>query len=451
MTEVLLVLLGLGLIVASGLFVAAEFSLVTVDRSTVDRAADAGEPGASGTQSALRTLSTQLSGAQLGITITSLLIGFLSRPAVAALIDGPVRSAGVPTAAVDGASIVIALILATFLTMLFGELVPKNLAIARPFETARAVQRFIRGFTYATGPVVRFSNATANWILRRLGIEPQEELASARSPEELASLVAHSARHGTLAVETATLLQRSLAFGERSAQDAMTPRERMHALHEDDMALDVMHKARETGHSRFPVLTTDGERVRGVVNIKDAMGVPYERRAEVPVTAILVEPPLVPETMELDRLLTTLRESGLHMAIVVNEFGGIDGIVTLEDLVEEIVGEVRDEHDAPEEDVWRDRDGSWLLSGLLRPDEAGRITGIVLPEDESYETIAGLVGKELKRIAEPGDVAQVGVVDREGRPLQAVLTVEQMDQLRIDWVRLRLEPIEVEDDEGDDR
>ena len=437
MIEVLLVLAAMLLVVACGAFVAAEFSFITVDRASVERAAEAGDNSARGVLSGLRSLSTQLSAAQVGITVTNLLIGFLAEPSIADLIDGPLAEAGLGESAARGVSVTLALTLATGLTMVFGELVPKNLAIARPLATARAVQRFQRGFTTVMGPIVRFLNGTANAILRRLGFEPQEELASARSAEELVSLVGRSAERGTLARETATLLQRSLAFGDRRADDVMTPRGRMHAIQVDADVLSVLREARRTGRSRFPVIPGDNDSVVGVVHIKHAMSVPPERRASVPVREVMVEPVLVPSTMELDALLETLRRGGLHMAVVVDEFGTVDGLVTLEDLIEEIVGEVRDEHDPRDDSVRHVGDDAWSLSGLLRPDEAARAVGLVLPEGDDYETLGGLIAMRVGRMPEVGDAVELATTDGDGRPYVAVLTVTRLDGLRVD--RLRLE------------
>lgn len=225
MIEILLVLASLLLVAACGAFVAAEFSFITVDRPTVERAAAGGDRQAAGVLSALGSLSTQLSGAQVGITLTNLLIGFLAEPAVARLIDGPLEAAGVPGGSVPGLSIAIALVLATTITMVFGELVPKNLAIARPLATARAVSAFHRGFTRVFRPAIRFLNNTANAILLRVGVQPQEELASARTAQELTSLVRRSAERGTLEFDTAVLLERSIAFGPpcRGRHDATRP------------------------------------------------------------------------------------------------------------------------------------------------------------------------------------------------------------------------------------
>jgi len=433
--ELLLIGIALALVVACGAFVAAEFAFVTVDRSTVDRAAESGDRSARGVQHALRHLSTQLSGAQVGITVTNLLIGYMAEPAIADLVSGPLESVGVPEGAVPAIALAIALILATGVTMIFGELVPKNLAIAAPLKTAKAVHRFQRGFTIAAGPIIRFFNGTANAILRRIGVEPQEELASARSAEELTSLVRRSADQGTLERGTATLLQRALAFGERSADEIMTPRGRVATVMEDDPVSAVVDVARESGRSRFPVLGENGA-FTGIVHVKHAVSVPFERRGEVSVGEVMDPPVLVPESLELDDLLDTLRAGGLQMALVVDEFGNVAGLVTLEDLVEEIVGEVRDEHDEAEEPARREPDGSWTLPGLLRPDEIRRIVGLQLPEDEDYETVGGLIGDRLARIPAEGDEVVLAARDEEGAEHEVTLTVLAMDELRVDRVRL---------------
>jgi CBS domain containing-hemolysin-like protein len=441
MVELLLVLVSGALILACGAFVAAEFSFVTVDRSTVDREAEAGDRRAIGVRSALRRLSTQLSAAQIGITITNLLIGFLAEPAISALLESPLGALGVSDGAVSGVALLIGFIIANGLTMVFGELVPKNLAITRPFETARTVQAFQRGFTRALGPVITGANDIANAILRKIGIEPQEELASARSPDELGSLVRRSAEQGTLELNTATLLEKSLDFGERRADDAMTPRVRVMTLAPGDPVIAVIEAARESGRSRFPVIAEGSEQVEGIVHVKHAVSVPYEKRGEVPISSVMADPVLVPSSMELDPLLTELKKVGLQIAIVVDEFGSFDGIVTLEDLIEEIVGEVRDEHDPREDPVRPIEEGVWGLSGLLRPDEIADRTGVHLPEDEDYETVAGLIAFELGRVPEQGDAVDVGAVDEEGNRLRAGLTVLTMDELRVDRVRLEVEPV----------
>lgn len=439
MTDLLLLALALLLIAACGVFVAAEFSFVTVDRAQVDRAAAAGDHAAQGVQKALRSLSTQLSGAQVGITVTNLAIGFLAEPAVSHLIRGPLESAGVPSGAVRPVATAIGLALGTFLTMIFGELVPKNLAIAKPMQTARATQRVMRAFTAATRVPIRFLNGSANAFVRRLGLEPQEELRSARSSTELASLISRSASVGTLDADTAELMERSVEFGTRTAGEIMTPRVRTLSLEEGDRALRVIELARSTGHSRFPVLDAE-DTVVGTVHVKNAVALPVHERATTRVKHLMAKPIVVPDSLRLDPLLALLRKDGFQLAVVLDEYGGHAGIVTLEDVVEEIVGDISDEHDRFGARARKRRDGSWLLSGLLRPDEVEDITGVPLPESEDYDTVAGLVLQVLGRIPERGDIAEVPVPDTsdpdEPREQLVTLTVEHMDGLRIDRVSL---------------
>jgi CBS domain containing-hemolysin-like protein len=429
------------LIVSCGLFVAAEFAFVTVDRSQVDRAAAEGDGAAQGVQKALRSLSTQLSGAQVGITVTNLAIGFLAEPAIADLINGPLASAGLPESVVHPLAIGIALTLSTVLTMLFGELVPKNFAIARPMATARATQGFQRGFTAANGWLIRLLNGSANALVRRLGVEPQEELRSARSSAELASLVQRSAEQGTLDVETAELMERSVEFGTRTAGEIMTPRVRTLTLEYGDRAAAVIERARQSGHSRFPVLDAE-DAVVGTVHVKHAVALPVPERATTRVKHIMVKPTVVPDSIRLDPLLALLRQDGFQMAVVLDEYGGHAGIVTLEDVVEEIVGDISDEHDRLGSRARQRRDGSWILSGMMRPDEVEDVTGIALPENENYDTIAGLVLQVLGRVPASGDVAEVPVPDRsdpeDPRQRLASLTVLHMDGLRIDRLALRV-------------
>jgi CBS domain containing-hemolysin-like protein len=441
MTEWLLLACALLLILGSGVFVAAEFAFVTVDRSQVNELAASGDPKARGLQQALRELSTQLSGAQVGITVTNLAIGYLAEPAIAELIDGPHAAAGVPDGAVPLVSIVLALSLSTVLTMIFGELVPKNLAIARPLEIGRALQGFQRAFTALTRLPIKVLNGSANALVRRLGVEPQEELRSARSSTELASLIQRSADYGTLDQDTAELMERSVVFGARTAGEIMTPRVRTTTVEEGDRAATVIELARKTGHSRFPVLDAE-DQVIGTVHVKHAVALPVNERATTRVKHIMARPIVVPDSLRLDPLLTLLRDDGFQMAIVLDEYGGHAGIVTLEDVVEEIVGDIADEHDRLGNRGRLRRDGTWSLSGLLRPDEVEDLTGIALPEDDAYDTIAGLMLQVLGRIPERGDIAEVPVPDRsdpeEIRERMALLSVLHMDGLRIDRVGLRV-------------
>lgn len=440
--EWLLLALAVLLVLACGVFVAGEFSLLAADRNTIEAQAAAGDRRAVGVQKAFTSLSTQLSGVQLGITVTNLAIGFLAEPAIATIIDGPLESLfGLSQSAASGVALVVALVLATGATMLFGELVPKNFAIALPVQTAKAVQGFVRGFAKAVAWPIRLFNGTANAILHRFGLEVTEELASARGPDELRSLVRRSASQGTLDAGTAALVQRSLAFGDKRAGDVLTPRTAMRTLPATATVTELIEAVTATGHSRFPVVGVSSDDVVGLVHVKHAVGVAEGARSTTPVTAVMVPPVSVPSTVDLDSLLDTLQVSGLAMAVVVDEFGGTDGVVTIEDLIEELVGEVRDEHDRYTGSVRRRPSGAWSVPGLLRPDEVTAATGITVAEGRDYDTLAGLLVLEAGRIPERGDVVEVAV---DGEEPRVRLTVERMDGRRVE--RILLEALEPEGD-----
>jgi CBS domain containing-hemolysin-like protein len=414
------------------MFVAAEFSFITVDRNRIERLAKNGDRRAQGVLQGLKTLSTQLSGSQIGITITNLAIGLLSEPAIAASIKSPLAQAGISGSLVHGVAVFIAICLATFATMVFGELVPKNLALARPVATAKFVQSMQRNFSRAMHYPILLLNGTANHILRPLHIEPQEELASARSAQELLSVVRHSAKNGVLSKETALMLARSLEFSERVAADVATPRVRVDALDLNDNVAQVVALAKDTGHSIFPVIKDNLDTVVGAVHLKNVVKIPFKDRQKVPVKQIMEPPLFMPASVELDTLLQKLRANNAQMAIIVDEFGGTDGIVTLEDLVEELVGDVRDEHDEQGQLIKQLNENSWLVSGLLRPDEASEAIGLGLPEDEDFETLGGLLMDKFEEIPEIGDSVYLDTTDQEGKRQRLKLTVRSMDGRRVD-------------------
>jgi len=442
MTAWLLLLCAVVLVLVCGVFVAAEFAMVTVDRTRVDQDAAAGDRSAAALQRALRSLSTQLSGAQIGITLTNLGIGWLSEPALATLLRSPLRAAGLSGGAVDVVALVIGLVVSSVVTMLFGELVPKNVALALPMQTAEVTRHVLSVFTAVTRGGIWLLNGSADVLVRRLGFEPQEELRSARTSAELSSLIHHSADEGTIDPDTAELMERSVEFVGRTAAEIMTPRVRQHSLDENDRAEAIIELTRRTGHSRFPVLD-ENETVVGTVHVKSAVALPVHERSTARVKHLMRPPILVPESLPLDPLLALLRSESFQLAVVLDEYGDQAGIVTLEDVVEEIVGDISDEHDPLGARARSRRDGSWLLSGLLRPDEVEDITGVPLPESEHYDTIAGLVLRALGRIPSRGEVAEVPLPpaepeEDEPAPRVATLTVEHMDGLRVDRVALRV-------------
>ncbi|MEC4017629.1 hemolysin family protein [Streptomyces sp. H27-D2] len=428
MTEVLLLLLALLLTLACGIFVAAEFSLTTIERSEVERAAENGERGADSALKAVRSLTFQLSGAQLGITVTGLVIGMLSEPSISVLLSGPLGSAGLSDSAASSVALVLGTAVSTVVLMVVGELVPKNWAISRPLPVAKKVATAQRAFSSAFRPLISHLNNTANRVVRRMGLEPAEELASARGPQELVALARHSAKEGALEQDTAELFVRTLNLAELTAENVMTPRVQVTALEVHATAEDVADATRATGLSRFPVYRGSLDKVVGVVHIKDVVAVPAERRPRHPVTELLREPLLVPESLTVDRLLDRL-SARRSMAVVIDEYGGTAGVVTLEDIVEEVVGEVRDEHDPDETPdlAPADEDAQgrkvYDADGAARMDQLRRI-GLRAP-DGPYETLAGLVATELGRIPAVGDVVEVEgwrieVVDASGRRASGV-------------------------------
>jgi len=436
----LMIVLGVLLTAGTAVFVAGEFALVALDPSVVDARAQAGDKRAGRVAKALRHLSTLLSGAQVGITLTTILLGYTMQAALNQLLSQWLSPWLGQTLAATIA-VVSALIVVNAFSMVFGELIPKNATLADPLAAAGFVTPFITGFTWLFRPLVDLLNGMANAILKRFGIEAAEEASGARSASELTALLRRSAEEGTLEVSTARLLTRSLGVDELSAVDVMTDRGRIHWLEESATAADLVALASQTGHSRFPVFGDSPDDVLGLVNLRRAIAVPYERRAQVPVTSssIMTPAPRVPETMPLASLLVELRgygeqESfGLQMAIVVDEYGGTAGVVTLEDAVEEIVGEVSDEHDRRRAGIHLDSAGRWIAPGWSRPDEFTARTTIRIPDDGPYETLGGLVMNELGRIPQIGDEVTL--------PTCTIL-VDAMEGRRV--TRVRITPVEQE-------
>ncbi|WAZ20085.1 hemolysin family protein [Streptomyces cinnabarinus] len=435
MTEVLLLLVAILLSLTCGAFVAAEFSLTTVERGQLEQAVERGERGASGALKAVRNLTFQLSGAQLGITVTNLVVGMLAEPSIARLLAGPLESLGISASTAASVALVIGTALSTVVLMVVGELVPKNWAISSPLAVAKRVGNPQRWFSAAFRPFITHLNNTANRIVRRFGVEPAEELASARGPQELAALARHSAKQGALEADTAELFVRTLNLADLTAENVMTPRVQVIALEASATCEDVANATRATGLSRFPVYRGNLDTVVGTAHIKDILAVPAGRRARVPVADLMREPLLVPESLTVDRLLDRL--SGKRtMAVVIDEYGGTAGVATLEDIVEEVVGEVRDEHDPHETPdiapAGSDDSGRALFSadGSARVDRLARV-GLRAPEGP-YETLAGLVAHELGRIPEAGDSVRVAgwrldVTDASGHRAARVLLHAPLD------------------------
>ena len=434
MNDYLLLAFAVVLTLGTGLFVASEFSLISTDRAQLMADQDAGEKGLDLPIRAVAKTSTHLSSAQLGITLTTLLTGFVAEPALTRMLSPWLTGFELSSEGIKVLSVVLAMTIATAFSFLIGELVPKNMALSAPKRVLKIVVGFQLGFTWVFSLLVRIMNDNGNWLVRKLGIEPREELSSARTADELVSMVRRSATLGSLEQDTAKLLEKTLAMSALLASDIMTPRPKMYSLERESSARDLIVLASTTGHSRFPVTGEDADDIVGVVHLKRGIGVPVERRDQVPVSALMVEPVRVPETMALDRLILQLRGRGLQFGIVIDEYGGTAGIVTLEDAVEELVGELSDEHDRQRSDLLQYADGSLAFSGLTRPAELEEF-GLSIAEDEDYDTVSGFLMSELGRIPKTGDRVEIS----GGR-----LVVLKMEARRVD--RIKFEPVVVDDE-----
>jgi CBS domain containing-hemolysin-like protein len=416
-------------------FVAGEFALVAADRTKVEHLAEQGDRGAISTLKALKTLSFQLSGAQLGITVTSLLVGFIVRPTLGAALIPLAETVGLPQDAVEGTSVVVALLLATAVQMVIGELIPKNIAVAEPLKTSSLLATPFRLVNAALRPLIVALNAAANATVRLFGIEPRDELESIVSLEELETLIQSSRRSGLLPEEDFSLLSRSITFAGKTAADALVPRTRVVGIQRDETVLELAALAVETGHTRFPVFAQDIDQIEGVVNIKSIFDLAPDDRSRTKVSSLASDAPMVPESRPLDLLLTQMRRERAHMVVVLDEYGGTAGILTLEDVLEEIVGDIEDEHDrsAPVATT-AVPEGVFILDGLWHPDEVENACGFTMPEGD-FETLGGFLMDSFGRIPGPGDQIahdrwEFKVKQMDGRRIAEVLAVRPSDEDR---------------------
>jgi CBS domain containing-hemolysin-like protein len=410
----------------TGFYVAGEFALITVDRNRMEHLAVGGDARSQSVLSALKRLSFHLSGAQLGITVTSLLVGFIVEPTIGRAM-APLVAEVAPGASLE-ISTTLALVFATAVQMVLGELMPKNLAISRPESLALGIATPFRVANGLFGPIIEGLNAAANWTVRRLGIEPREELAGVRSVQELERLIYSSRQEGVLPEEEFSLLARSISFGDKTADDALVPRVSVVSVKVTDTLGDLVRIAVATGHSRFPVCGRDIDDVVGLALVKDSYRFPADQRSDIPVTEIMQEALFVPESRPLESLLAEMRRQRRHLAIVVDEFGGTSGVITLEDLLEEIVGEIDDEYDPDDTfQLTSPPEGIHVLSGMLHPDEVREACGFEMPAGD-YETLAGFLLVLFDRIPSPGEHAayagwEFKITEMDGRRIAQVLGV----------------------------
>ncbi|WP_211374180.1 hemolysin family protein [Cellulomonas fimi] len=400
---VLSLLLGILVVLAitavTGYFVAQEFAYMAVDRSRLNARASAGDAGARRALAVTRRTSFMLSGAQLGITVTGLLVGYVAEPLIGQSLGEALGGVGVPTGVGIAVGTVLALLFSTFVQMLFGELFPKNLAIARPEPVALRLATSTTLYLKVFGWLIRVFDQASNVLLRALRIEPVHDVEHSATVRDLEHIVADSRESGDLPEDLSLLLDRILDFPERDVEHAMIPRARVDVVRIDD-SVGQVRTFMSAGHSRYPVLDDD-DQVTGVVHLQDVL---VAEHLDAAALNDLIRPAvMVPTSMRLPDALRLLTESKNPMACVVDEYGGFAGVVTLEDLAEELVGEITDEHDAAQPAyVPVADDGTWVMPGDVHIDEVERAVGHDLPRGD-YETIAGLV------IAEHGALPDVGI------------------------------------------
>ncbi|HKJ10778.1 MAG TPA: hemolysin family protein [Ornithinimicrobium sp.] len=400
------------LTVATGYFVAQEFAYVSVDRGKLQQLADDGDAASRRALDVTSRLSFTLSGAQFGITVTALLVGFAGEPLMGRGLAEAIGVTGLSAGASLTLSLAITLGLSTAVQMVLGELGPKNLAIARPVPLARALSRSTLVYLLVAGPVIALFDKTSNALLRSFGIEPVEELPQGATPEDLSRIIADSAMGGLLDEDLTTLLGRGLAFRGHAAEEVMTPRIDVQTVQADEPASRVLELL-DTGHSRFPVIGRDIDDIVGVIGLHELLNVPAEDRGSVPVRELADESLILPESLPLPRVLEEMRQRHRQLVVVVDEHGGFAGVLTFEDVAEEVVGEIWDEDDDEEAEPAARNDGVWQLAARMRIDEVESLTDIALPEHEDYDTLSGLVMHRLGRVPQDGDSVTVTWTTRD--------------------------------------
>ena len=398
-------LVAVALLLANAFFVAAEFALLAARRSRIEQLAGEGSSRARSALRGIRELSLMLAGAQLGITMASLGLGAIAEPALAEGFEHLLDGVALPSGVIHGIAFTVSLSIVVFLHMVVGEMAPKSLAISSPERAALWLAPPFRAFTWTVRPFLRLLNATANGVVRLCGVEPQEELAAAHAPADLMMLVRESAEHGTLPSDQHGLLERALDLSGLDAESAMVPRRDIVAV-ERGTGIDAIEQiAAETGRSRLPVYEDELDRIIGVLHVKDVLRVPAEQRERV-TAASLARPAFVTvESRAIEDLMLDMRGARSHIAVVVDEYGSVSGLVALEDLIEELIGDFEDETDEvriAQHVAAIGSDGEIVVPATLRLDEVEDLTGIGLP-DGDYETIAGFVIARLGRVPDEGD------------------------------------------------
>ncbi|GAA4560962.1 hemolysin family protein [Pseudonocardia xishanensis] len=440
------ILLGLLVVVAitalTGFFVAQEFAYMAVDRSRLKARAADGDRGAERALSVTRRTSFMLSGAQLGITVTGLLVGYVAEPLIGEGVGELLGGAGWAVAL----GTVLALLLSTVVQMVFGELFPKNLAIARPEPVARGLAVPTTVYLAVFGWLVTVFDAASNLLLKALRIEPVHDVEHAATPRDLEAIIDESRDSGDLRADLSTMLDRVLDFSDRPARAAMIPRPRVTSV-KSDLVLSDLADAMAAGHSRYPVLDETGEEVVGVICLRDLLALEGRDLSEIRVSEVMRTAVVVPASLPLPAVVAALRAASDEFACVLDEYGGLAGVITLEDIAEELVGEITDEHDPAMTDQPLNAADGWTVPGTMHVDEVGRLLDADLPEGE-YETVSGLVIAELQRLPEPGDTVRVRLprpAGAENDEPEQVVEIEVLAVERRVPEQVRVRPVVLEE------
>lgn len=411
------------LVLLNGFFVAAEFALVKVRPTRIEELVAKGSAPARSTQNAIRHLDAYLSATQLGITLASLGLGWIGEPAFARLLEPLFEHFNVPIGARHPASLAVAFTIITFLHIVFGELAPKSLAIQKSQSTALAVAWPLGIFYRLFKVPIVILNGTANLFLRMIGIQPAGEHDLVHSPEELNLIVQGSFRGGMLASTEAEIAREALILHGRTARDIIVPRVDMVFLTTSLSLAENMERANRAGYTRFPLCDPDADHVIGMVHIKDLLST--FQKPDATILDARRDILMIPETKPLDSLLREFQTSRVHIAVVLDEYGGTLGIVTLEDVLEEIVGDIQDEHQHETPDVQLMGENGYTVDGGVTLDDLDHDFGIVLESDEA-ETLGGYLQWRLGAVPEPGQEVQANgfllrVDEMEGRRIRRVI------------------------------
>lgn len=415
LTLLLGILLTLAIIAACGFFVAQEFAYMSVDRSRMTALAEKGDAQARRVLAITKRTSFMLSGAQLGITVTGLLIGYVAEPLIGESVGTLLGGVGIDPAVSILIGTIGALLLATIVTMIFGELYPKNLAIASPEPLARALALPTQIYLKIFGWLITVFDVAANALLRLLRIEPLEDVDESATARDLEAIIEESRASGDLPDDLSIIIDRILDFPERDVEHAMIPRSRIDSI-TPDVTVGEVRAMMATGHTRYPVIGDEDDPV-GIVDLIDLLRGDFADDA--PVTAVMREAVVLPTTMQLPVALERMRQTRNELACVVDEYGNFDGILTIEDLTEEVIGEIEDEHDTDVHQVVAVSDDRWTIPGDLHLDEVERLIGHDLPREDS-ETIAGLVIRVHGDLVDEGESVRIDLPEKPSETVHGV-------------------------------